>query len=64
MGASSFLSLLEIDCAERTQRTLQSTFFTDEYWKNASMKTDTKAKPKRGIAVGSTTERLAQMVYD
>lgn len=64
MGASSFLSLLEINCSERTQRILQSTFFTDEHWENAAMKTDTKEKPKTKIAVGSTTERLAQMVCD
>lgn len=64
MGASSFLSLLEIDCSERTQRILQSTFFTDEHWENAAMKTDTKEKPKTKIAVGSTTERLAQLVCD
>lgn len=64
MGASSFLSLLEINCSERTQRILQSTFFTDERWENAAMKTDTKEKPKTKIAVGSTTERLAQMVCD
>lgn len=64
MGASSFLSLLEINCSERTQKILQSTFFTDENWENAAMKTDTREKPKRGIAVGSTTERLAQMVCD
>ncbi|MDH5528672.1 MAG: hypothetical protein OEY05_01425 [Paracoccaceae bacterium] len=64
MGASSFLSLLEIDCSERTQRTLQSTFFTDAHWENAAMKTDTKEKPKKEIAVGSTTERLAQIVCD
>ena len=64
MGASSFLSLLEINCSERTQRVLQSTFFTDEHWENAAMKTDTKEKPKRGIAAGSTTERLAQLVCD
>ncbi len=64
MGASSFLSLLEINCSERTQRILQSTFFTDEHWENAAMKTDTKEKPKKGIVVGSTTERLAQLVCD
>lgn len=64
MGAFSFLSLVEIDCSERSQRILQSTFFTDDNWENAAMKTDTKAKPKTRIAVGSTIERLAQMVCD
>lgn len=62
MGASSFLSLLEIDCSERMERTLQSTFFTDKHWRRAAMKTDTTAKPKKRIAVGSTTERLTEIV--
>ncbi|WP_435001149.1 surface-adhesin E family protein [Sulfitobacter sp. MF3-043] len=62
MGASSFLSFLEINCSEQTQKILQSTFFTDAHWENAAMKTDTKQKPKKEIAVGSATERLAQIV--
>ncbi|SMC14393.1 hypothetical protein ROA7745_04260 [Roseovarius aestuarii] len=64
MGASSFLSLLEIDCTERTEQTLQSTFFTDKYWEKAAMKTDMSEKPKKQIAVGSTTERLIEIVCD
>ena len=64
MGAFSFVSLLEIDCSERTERTLQSTFFTDENWKRASMKTDTTETPKKRIAVGSTTESLVEIICD
>ena len=64
MGASSFLSLLEIDCSERTEKTLQSTFFTDNNWEKAAMKTDTSDKPQVQIAVGSTTERLTEIVCD
>ena len=64
MGASSFLGLLEIDCSQRTEKTLQSTFFTDEHWKRAAMKTDTTEKPKKRIAVGSATERLTEIVCD
>ena len=64
MGAFSFLSLLEIDCSERTEKTLQSTFFTDENWEKAAMKTDMSEKQKTQIAVGSTTEHLTEIVCD
>lgn len=64
MAAASFLSLLEIDCAERTEKMLQSTFFTDEHWQEPAMKTNTTAKPAREIVVGSTTERLTEIVCD
>lgn len=64
MGASSFMSLLEIDCSERTEKILQSTFFTDKHWQKAAMKTDSSEKPKERISVGSTTERLTELVCD
>ncbi len=64
MGASSFLSLLEIDCSARTERTLQSTFFTDEHWERAAMKTDMTEKPKKQIAAGSTTEQLTEILCE
>ena len=64
MGAASYLSLLEIDCSERTERVLQSTFFTDKDWKKPAMMTDTTEKPKRQIAVGSATERLTEILCD
>ena len=64
MGASSYLSLLEIDCAERTEQILQSTFFTDKHWKEPAMMTDTTEKPKRQIVVGSATERLTEILCD
>ncbi|MEM7224116.1 MAG: surface-adhesin E family protein [Pseudomonadota bacterium] len=64
MGASSYLSLLEIDCSERTEKTLQSTFFTDKHWKKPAMGTDTSEKPKRQIVVGSATERLTEVLCD
>ena len=62
MGASSYLSLLEIDCSERTEKVLQSTFFTDKHWKKPAMSTDTKEKPKSQISVGSATERLTEIL--
>ena len=64
MGAFSFLSLLEINCSERTEKTLQSTFFTDENWEKAAMKTDMSEKQKTQITAGSTTEHLTEIVCD
>lgn len=58
MGASSYQSLLEVDCSERTERTLQRTFFSDSDWEKPAMSTDMKAKPKRPIMEGSAAERL------
>ena len=62
MGASSFLSLLEIDCRKRTEKILESTFFTDKNWEKAAMQKDMAAKKKTQITVGSATERLAEKV--
>ncbi len=64
MGASSFLSLVEIDCSERTEKTLQSTFFTDKHWERPAMKTDTSETSKREIEAGSTRDNLAEIVCD
>ncbi len=64
MGAFSFVSLLEIDCAGRTEKTLQSTFFSDKHWERAAMKTNTKVSENREIEAGSTMERLAEIVCD
>ncbi len=62
MGAFSFNSLLEIDCSSRTEKTLQSTFFSDKNWEQAAMKTDTTVSANRQIEAGSTIERLADIV--
>ena len=64
MGAFSFLSLLEIDCANRTEKTLQSTFFSDKNWEQAAMKTDRSESAKRQIKEDSSVERLADIVCD
>jgi len=64
MGAFSFLSLLEIDCLERTEKSLQSTFFTDKHWERAAMMTDMTEKPKIQIKVGSTTDQLTKILCD
>ena len=64
MGAFSFLSLLEIDCLEQTEKSLQSTFFTDKHWERAAMMTDMTEKPKIQIKVGSTTDQLTKILCD
>lgn len=62
MGASSYQSLLEVNCSERSERILQRTFFSDEHWSEPAMSTDTKAKPTRSIREGSATERLSDIL--
>ena len=64
MGASSYQSRLEIDCSERTEKTLQRTFFSDRRWETPAMSTDKKEKPKRPIAAGSAAERLLEILCE
>lgn len=64
MGASSYQSLLEINCSKRTVKKSQSTFFTDKQWNRPAMATDMKEKPERRISVGSATERLTEIMCD
>ena len=64
MGAASFQSLVEIDCAKETEQILQNTFFSDKDWKKPSMNTDTTEKPKRSIVKGSAMERLSELLCD
>ena len=64
MAAASYQSLVEIDCTERTSRTLQRTFFSDRDWEVPAMKTDTKPKKQRPIKKGSPAERLSEILCD
>ena len=64
MAASSYQSLLEIDCSERTERTLQRTFYSDRNWEDPAMSTDMKPKSKRSIRDGSATQHLAEILCD
>lgn len=64
MGASSYRSLLEVDCSERTIKTLQRTFFSDKQWEKPAMSTDMNEKPKRAIGDGSAAERLSEILCD
>jgi len=64
MGASSYQSLLEIDCAARTERTLQRTFFSDRDWDVPAMSPDRTAKPKRPIKAGSPAAQLFEILCE
>lgn len=62
MAAASYQSLLEIDCSNGTEQTLQRTFFTDRDWEIPAMMTDMKPKRKRPIRKGSAAERLSTIL--
>lgn len=62
MGALSYQSFMKIDCSERSETTLQSTFYTDKNWTTPAMATNTRAKPKLSINANSATERLADLL--
>ena len=62
MGASSYQSLIEIDCSENSETTLQSTFFNDKNWATPAMATDMMKKPKVSIKANSASQRLANIL--
>ena len=62
MGASSYQSLIKIDCAEYSETTLQRTFYTDKNWTTHAMATDTRKKPKLPINANSATQSLADIL--
>jgi len=62
MGASSYQSLLKLDCQENTETVLQSTFYSDAEWKKPAMATNTNAKPKNLVKPNSATERLVKIL--
>jgi len=58
MAASSYQSLLRVDCSEHSETILQSTFFTDKDWSKPAMATNTKPKPKTVVKENSPTGLL------
>jgi len=58
MAASSYQSLLKIDCSENSEAILQSTFYTDKNWNKPAMATNTIAKPATKIGKNSATGQL------
>lgn len=62
MAASSFQSLLMLDCSENSEIVLQSTFFTDGHWAKPAMATNTNAKPKKYVEQNSATAQLMSIL--
>ena len=62
MGASSYQSLISIDCSEHSETTLQSTYYIDRDWTTPAMATDTQQKPKVYMDANSATQRLAEIL--
>lgn len=64
MAASSYQSLLRLDCAERTETVLQSTFYTDKEWGKPAMATNTNAKPKQIVGENSPSDLLISILCE
>ncbi len=62
MAASSFQSLLVIDCANFSAAIRESTFYLDKDWLRPAMATDTSEKPWKKIDADSATAALANTV--
>ncbi len=62
MAASSYQSLIKIDCSENSVIEVQSTFYTDRDWIKPAMATNTNEKPKTAIKQNSETQQLADIL--
>jgi len=58
MAASSYQSLLRLNCTANSETELQSTFYTDKDWNTPAMATNTNVKPERAIKASSASEEL------
>ncbi len=64
MAASSYQSLLKINCSENSETVLQSTFFTDKEWAKPAMATNTNVKQTVIVAEHSATEQLIRILCE
>lgn len=62
MAASSYQSLLNLDCSENSETVLQSTFYTDKDWTTPAMATNTNAKPTILVTPNSATGQLIDIL--
>ncbi len=62
MAASSYQSLLRLDCSENSETILQSTFFTDSDWSKPAMATNKNAKPTVYVKDDSVTGQLISIL--
>jgi len=64
MAASSYQSLLRLDCSENSETVLQDTFFTDKDWSKPAMATNTNEKPKKQVKEDSATSLLIPVLCE
>jgi len=62
MAASSYQSLLRLDCSENSETVMQSTFYTDREWNTPAMATNTNIKPETHIKENSATRLLVDIL--
>ena len=62
MAASSYQSHVRLDCIEKSETVLQSTFYTDKDWIKPAMATNTNEKPKTLIQENSAAWKLADIL--
>jgi len=62
MGASSYQSLIKLDCSEKSETVLQSTFYSDGNWNKPAMATNTNAKPKKFVKPDSPSWQLVNIL--
>lgn len=64
MAASSYQSFSRLDCAEKSEIVLESTFYTDKEWNTPAMATNTNAKPKKMVKTNSATGQLVKILCE
>lgn len=62
MAASSYQSLVKLDCAEKSETILQDTFYTDKDWTKPAMATNTNVKPAKSVKENSPTYELLSIL--
>lgn len=62
MAASSYQSLVRINCAEQSEVIVQHTFFTDKDWTKPAMATNTNEKPKIKVQQNTASALLVDKV--
>lgn len=62
MAASSYQSRVRINCVDKSEAIVQSTFFSDREWEKPAMATNKKEKPAVPVQDKSPSSRLMNLV--
>lgn len=62
MAASSYQSLLKLDCSENSETVLQSTFYNAEDWNSPAMATNKNVKPETSVKPDSVSGQLINIL--